>query len=236
MRIYIIRHGNPDYQTDSLAARGYQEADALATYIERLQLTHLYCSPLGRAQETCRPCAEKLGLPVETLFWTRELTGIYYELEGFGRFAPFSAPGEVMYSLSPTPRYEGWQNQKYFDDPRYASRIREMQEGADALLARHGYLREGALYRIERPCEDRIAVFCHQGLATTWLAYLLNIPYQAAWAGFWQACTGITCIMMECRSKRFSVPRMLCMGDTSHIALAGLETIECGLSANVSTD
>ena len=108
MRIFIIRHGDPDYQTDSLTLRGRREAEALAAYIERLQLTHIYCSPLGRAQQTCRPCAEKLGLPVETLSWTRELTGVYYELDGFGRFSPFFTPGEVMYSISPTPRYAGW--------------------------------------------------------------------------------------------------------------------------------
>ena len=234
MRIFIIRHGDPDYQTDSLTPRGRREAEALAAYIERLQLTHIYCSPLGRAQQTCRPCAEKLGLPVETLSWTRELTGVYYELDGFGRLSPFFTPGEVMYSISPTPRYAGWQNQKYFDDPRYYPLVKEMQAGSDALLARHGYVHEGALYKIERPSEDRIAVFCHQGLGTTWISYLLNIPYQAAWAGMWQACTGITCIRMECRSTRFSVPRMLYMGDTTHIELAGLEKTERGLSASMT--
>ena len=139
-----------------------------------------------------------------------------------------------MYSISPTPRYAGWQNQKYFDDPRYYSLVKEMQAGSDALLARHGYVHEGALYKIERPSEDRIAVFCHQGLGTTWISYLLNIPYQAAWAGMWQACTGITCIRMECRSTRFSVPRMLYMGDTTHIELAGLEKTERGLSASMT--
>lgn len=233
MRIFMIRHGDPDYRSDSLTERGKQEAEALAAYIDRLQLTHLYCSPLGRAQETCRPCAERLGLPVETLPWTSELTDVYYEEEGFGRFSPFTAPGELLYAVSPTPRYEGWQEQKYFDDPRYHRQIRDMQQGSDALLARHGYVHDGPIYRIERPNEERIAVFCHQGISTTWMAYLLNIPCQAAWAGMWQACTGVTCFGMECRSDRFAVPRMLYMGDTTHIALAGLERTERGLPRSV---
>ncbi len=233
MRIFIIRHGDPDYQNDSLTARGRQEAEALAAYIGCLQLTHIYCSPLGRAQETCRPSAVRLGLPVNTLTWARELTGIYYEIEGFGRVTPFTVPGEAMYSISPIPRYSGWQKQKYFDDPRLHALIKEMQDGSDVLLAQHGYVHEGSLYRIERPHEDNIAVFCHQGLGTAWLAYLLNIPYQAAWAGMWQACTSVTCISMECRSKSFSVPRMLYMGDTAHIALAGLKKTEHGLSTDI---
>ena len=33
MRIFIIRHGDPDYQTDSLTLRGRREAEALAAYI-----------------------------------------------------------------------------------------------------------------------------------------------------------------------------------------------------------
>lgn len=65
MRIFIIRHGDPDYQTDSLTPRGRREAEALAAYIERLQLTHIYCSPLGRAQQTCRPARRSWGCPLK---------------------------------------------------------------------------------------------------------------------------------------------------------------------------
>ena len=60
MRIFIIRHGDPDYQTDSLTPRGRREAEALAAYIERLQLTHIYCSPLGRA-----PARRSWGCPLK---------------------------------------------------------------------------------------------------------------------------------------------------------------------------
>lgn len=229
MRLYIIRHGNPDYAHDTLTARGEQEAAALADYLPRLGITHVYCSPLGRAKATCASCAERLGLTPEILPWTRELTGVYYEIEGFGRVAPFTVPGEVMYRLCPEPKYQGWSNQPYFDDPRVLPRIREMEDGSDALLKKHGFVREGSVYRIERANEDRVAVFCHQGIGTTWLAYLLHLPYQAAWAGLWQPCTSFSTITMECRSKAFAVPRMLGMGETPHIDLAGLERSEFGI-------
>lgn len=233
MRLYIIRHGNPDYVNDSLTPRGEAETRALAEYLPRLSLTHLYCSPLGRAKATCAPCAARLGLAVTELPWARELTGVYYDLEGFGRVAPFTVPGEVMYHLNPTPRYDGWTASRYFDDPRLAAQVTEMERGSDALLSAHGYLREGAVYRVASFNEDRIAVFCHQGIAATWLSYLLHIPYQAGWAGLWQACTSITEISMECRSAVLAVPRMLRMGATPHLALAQLPDNEFGLARNI---
>lgn len=233
MRLYIIRHGDPDYETDSLTEKGKKEAAALADYLPRLHLTHLYTSPLGRARETCSYTAQKLRLPVTVLPWASELTGVYYQTESFGRAAPFTLPGEVTYSLQPIPRYEGWQNQKYFDHPRFAALISEMETGSDELLKSHGYQREGALYRVINPQEARVAVFCHQGLGTSWLAYLLHIPYQAAWAGLWQACSSITTICLEQRSDQYALPRMLAMGATAHIDLAGLEDNENGLAWKV---
>ncbi|NLC32909.1 MAG: histidine phosphatase family protein [Clostridiales bacterium] len=233
MRLYIIRHGDPDYEKDSLTELGKKEAEALADYLPRLGLTHLYTSPLGRARETSMPSAKKLGLPVSVLPWARELTGVYYDIEGFGRAAPFTLPGEVSYALQPVPRYEGWKDQKYFDDPRFAALIREMEEGSDALLKDHGYERQGALYRVNRPSDDRVAVFCHQGLGTSWLAHLLNFPYQAAWAGLWQACSSITTVSMERRSGQYAIPRMIGMSETPHIDLAELEINERGLAQNI---
>lgn len=106
-----------------------------------------------------------------------------------------------------------------------------MEQGSDALLARHGYVREGARYRVIAPSEDRIAIFCHQGIGTTWLSYLLHLPYQAGWAGMWQACTAISEIILEQRSQRWAVPRLLQMGATPHLVLAGLPGLERGLDS-----
>ncbi len=232
MRLYVIRHGDPDYEHDALTPRGEAEVQALAAYLPRLGITHIYCSPLGRAKATCAPCAQALGLPVQELDWARELTGVYYEVEGFGKAAPFTLPGEVTYGLNPWPRYRGWQEQAYFDHPQLGRLIRQMEEGSDALLKAHGYEREGARYRVIRPNASRVAVFCHHGIGTSWMAYLLRIPYQAAWAGMWQACTSFAEISMECLSERYAVPRLLRMGATPHLDLAGLSQVERGLATS----
>ena len=60
------------------------------------------------------------------------------------------------------------------------------------------------------------------------------MPYQAGWAGLWQACTSVTEITMERRSAGYAVPRMLKMGSTAHLELAGLDSDEFGLAVNVT--
>ncbi|MDD6448847.1 MAG: phosphoglycerate mutase family protein, partial [Lachnospiraceae bacterium] len=55
MRIIFIRHGTPDYTTDSLTLVGKREADALALRTARwTNIDQIFISPLGRAQETAQ--------------------------------------------------------------------------------------------------------------------------------------------------------------------------------------
>ena len=57
VRLYIIRHGDPDYETNkeqggSLTENGRAEAKALASYLKKEGITHAYSSPMGRAKLT----------------------------------------------------------------------------------------------------------------------------------------------------------------------------------------
>ena len=52
MRILIIRHGDPDYQNDSLTEKGWREAELLRDRLTQLPIDAFYCSPLGRAKAT----------------------------------------------------------------------------------------------------------------------------------------------------------------------------------------
>lgn len=57
VRLYIIRHGDPDYDTNrenggSLTENGRAEATALSSFMASENITHAYSSPLGRARLT----------------------------------------------------------------------------------------------------------------------------------------------------------------------------------------
>ena len=48
MRIIIVRHGDPNYELDTLTKTGWREAELAAEYLEKLQIKAFYVSPLGR--------------------------------------------------------------------------------------------------------------------------------------------------------------------------------------------
>ena len=52
MRLLIIRHGDPDYENDTLTEKGWREARLLAERLCKMNIKDFYVSPLGRAQAT----------------------------------------------------------------------------------------------------------------------------------------------------------------------------------------
>ena len=72
MHLIFIRHGDPDYEHDSLTEKGRREAALLAERIAGWKVTDFYVSPYGRAQETIRPALERLGREAQTMDWLHE--------------------------------------------------------------------------------------------------------------------------------------------------------------------
>jgi broad specificity phosphatase PhoE len=73
--VHLLRHGEVDNPHGiiygrlpgyHLSASGRAMADAAADYFAGRAVVALFCSPLERAQETARPVAERLGLPIVT--------------------------------------------------------------------------------------------------------------------------------------------------------------------------
>ena len=72
MLLYIIRHGDPIYEPDSLTEKGKLQAQALARRLAVHGLDRIYASPLIRAQQTARPTCELLHKEPVILPWTSE--------------------------------------------------------------------------------------------------------------------------------------------------------------------
>ena len=75
MKLIIIRHGDPDYEHDSLTQKGVREAQLLSDRISQLDVKAFYCSPLGRAQDTASYTLNKMNRTAETLPWLCEFEG-----------------------------------------------------------------------------------------------------------------------------------------------------------------
>ena len=72
MKLVIIRHGDPDYEKDSLTEVGFKEAELLSERVCKMNVKAFYVSPLGRARATAEPSLKKLRRDAEVLDWLRE--------------------------------------------------------------------------------------------------------------------------------------------------------------------
>ena len=75
MRILIIRHGDPDYEHDSLTEKGLREANLLKKRLCCEKIDAFYCSPLGRARKTAEPTLKAFGKEAVICDWLREFDG-----------------------------------------------------------------------------------------------------------------------------------------------------------------
>ncbi|MFP4144782.1 MAG: histidine phosphatase family protein [Phycisphaeraceae bacterium] len=236
MRLYIIRHGDPDYANDTLTDLGHQEAAALAERLKRVRLDHLYTSPKGRARATARHTAEAIGREVEILDWTAELSHWRIEQDGPGGPTPcvWDVHGHRVRCHGEMPTLDDWHHHPPFDDPKFHREFARLGQKSDAFLAGHGLVRDGGAYRMERPNDDAIAVFCHGGFGLTWLAHLLAIPLPQVYVSFFLPPTSVTTILFDERAHRLAVPRCIGLGDLSHVYAAGLQDarVPVGIKAN----
>ena len=60
MKIYLIRHGDPDYENDTITPQGHKEARALVAYLKNEGIGRIFSSPRGRAQDTAAYTAREL--------------------------------------------------------------------------------------------------------------------------------------------------------------------------------
>jgi broad specificity phosphatase PhoE len=231
MRVYIIRHADPDYENNTITASGHLEAQALARRFVRQGVDLIYSSPFTRAVETMQYTANALGLVPEILEWTAELTEWKIDRK-WGAMYAFDLAGEVIRGAQQLPGHDSWHLTTPLDDPLFREKYSALQEHSDAFLTAHGYQRHGGRYRVLQPNRKKIAVFCHNGFGLTWLAHLLEIPVSLIWSGFWLAPSSVTTILFDERSPEWAVPRCLEVGDTSHLYAEGLPIQSRGLLSN----
>jgi probable phosphoglycerate mutase len=232
MRLYLIRHADPDYPNNTITPYGHKEAEALAARLAKEDLTRLYSSPMGRARDTMRYTADLLPHHVPAIEdWTAEFGGTTTETEEWGRIAIWDLPGEVIRGQAKHPRDNDWQNLPYVAGTPMSELFDATRAASDAFLARHGYEREGGRYRCVAPNRERIAVFCHGGFGLAWLSHLLEIPLPLMWSGFWLPPSSVTTILMEQRTDTWAVPRCVGLGDVSHLYAAGLPVRPRGIHA-----
>lgn len=218
MKILIIRHGDPDYTIDSLTEKGWKEAAYLSERISKLDLSAIYVSPLGRAKDTASLTLQKMNRTATEQEWLKEFPPQIYRPD---------CPDEPRICWDWLP--QDWTTlENHYDKNTWsdtaalqAGHVREEYDRVtrhfDEVLAKHGYVRDGQIYRVEKANNDTIAFFCHFGLECVLISHLLGISPMILWHGFCAAPTSVTTIVSEERRKGQALFRVTSFGDISHL-------------------
>lgn len=232
MILYIIRHGEPDYSTGALTEKGWLQAEAVGKRMAKLGIDKIYASPLLRAQQTAEPACRLLGIEKTTEEWSHEI--------GDERLTSF--PDGEMKSISFVQNTYFRQNgnmdlsftNAYECDGIKQSEMKKavdyIEKNGNEFLERLGYKEENGIYRIIRPNNDRVALFCHAAFARAWVSVLLHIPLHIMWAGFDYDYTGVTVIEFANNDNGITAPKCHHYADHSHLYAEGIESAVNDLS------
>lgn len=120
-------------------------------------------------------------------------------------------------------RYDQWYDTEIMKEGHVKEEYQWVTENFDRLLEKHGYRREGHIYRAERPNNDTIVFFCHFALGCVLLSHLMNVSPMTLWHGTCAAPTSVTTVVTEERREGFASFRMSSFGDISHLYAKGEE-------------
>ncbi len=230
MRILIIRHGDPDYEKDSLTEKGWHEAELLSERMKKEEITAFYVSPLGRAKDTASLTLQKMNRTAVEHEWLREFAPRvnrpdtpYVKKVAWDWLPQDWASDEKFYNLETWPDHPAFESA---DSPGTGQKgVRAEYDWViknfDALLSSHGYVRDGKIYRVEKPNRDTIAFFCHFGLECVLLSRLMNVSPMILWHHMCAAPTSVTTVYTEERRQGKASFRISSFGDISHLYVAG---------------
>lgn len=226
MKLIIVRHGDPDYEHDSLTELGWKEAQALSERMKNVKADECYVSPLGRAKDTASLSLKKMNMEVTELTWLREFAPIVKRPEKTGVAWDWLPQDwtKMPYAFD----FDKWTDYPALEDAKVREEVDWIYSEFDAFLEKHGYKKEGKLFKVLNPNSDVIVFFCHFGLECILLSYLLNLPPFVLWHSTIAAPTSITTVATEERREGIAQFRMQAFGDTSHLYVAGMEPAVSG--------
>ena len=225
MLLYIVRHGDPDYSTDSLTARGIVQAEAVGKRIADSKIDRIFSSPMGRARQTAEPACRMLGLEYSVEEWTREISphvktpfpdGVRKSVTVIQN-THYRANGNINLDYDHSLECAG------FSESTMGEALAYLEENGKDFLERLGYREENGIYRILRPNEEKVALFCHGAFSRAWLSILLHIPVHLMWSDFGYTHTGVTILHFKNNADGFTAPKCLCYSDMSHLYAQGLD-------------
>ena len=184
MKIILIRHGDPNYEKDCLTELGHKQVKVAAQRLLKEGIDEVYCSPLGRARQTAQAFLDASGIDHMTIL--DFMQEIRFGVEGAlydNRWNPWLGAAALV-NEGKDLQSPDWREYPAFKDNLATFDADKIAVESDKWLATLGYVREGAYYRcagVEGDAgsdggehEKTIAIFCHGGSSSAFMARVLN--------------------------------------------------------------
>jgi probable phosphoglycerate mutase len=234
MLIYLVRHGIPDYATDSLKPEGVLQAEAVGKRLAETGIDEIYSSPLGRAKQTAEPTARRLNLEIKVEDWmseslcSRNFCGI--NEEGKPVTWAFWQRSKLLGKNECYDDRDSFSHGYYYRNDEAKKGAESLEKSSDEFLKKLGFLRtgEGNGYKVTEKNSKKIAIFAHQGFGLHWLAHLTKTPYHVFTATFEISHTGVTIIHFNEKTE-ITYPQILTVSDLSHIYTENLPRLYNGM-------
>lgn len=223
MLFFYIRHGDPIYNPDSLTPLGEYQAEAVKNRLGQFGLDKIYASSSNRAIQTATPTAKMLKKDIEILDWCNEAHA-WNELtvkneQGNDTWLYCHTKSRIDF-VSEEMRALGkkWYEHPSYTKESYRTGTLRIKEETEKLLAAHGYRHDDKrnLYIGEKPSDERVALFAHEGFGLMFLSCLLDIPYPEFCTHFTMQHTGITVIEFPNVAGEI-IPTVLQLSNDSHL-------------------
>ncbi|WP_026511142.1 histidine phosphatase family protein [Butyrivibrio sp. LC3010] len=240
MRLLFIRHGDPDYENDTLTEKGIRETECLAEYIKEIHIDEIYQSPLGRAKKTLEVALPKTDLTINTLEWLQEFPAQFNPNLSLDASAAYKTElqkdsesglfkSRILWDILPSyytahPELfdrNGWKNSELVKNSNMVEVYENVKRDFLQFLSEHGYDKDGDAFNVEKGNGQTIAFFCHFGITSVLMSILWNISPFIPLQFMAMAPTSITEIVTEEREKGIAIFRALRIGDISHLNMAG---------------
>lgn len=215
MKLIIVRHGDPDYEIDSLTEKGWREAELLSDRLSKMDIDYMYCSPLGRAKDTAKATLKRMNREAVELTWLHEFEGKVRK-----GLKITSAWDRLPKEWSTNADYydrEKWRQTKLMKTMNVNSEYDKVCSGIDELLKKHGYEHEGGYYRVTNSNHDTVVLFCHFAVECVILSHIFSCSPMVLWHNFVALPTSVTTLITEEREKGIAVFRCQQFGDISHL-------------------
>ena len=211
MLLYVIRHGDPIYDPDSLTEKGKRQAEAVGKRLALHGIDRIYASTNIRAQQTAQPTCELTGKQMEIHDWMSENNAardfMLKDPERDGRWCWSFGMDATRYRTEETLALgDKWYEAFPFNLCNAKEGFERIGRESDAFLEKLGYKHEGLKYRVLNHTDERVAVFCHYGFGMTWLAHLLNISPVLFWSSFDINHTGVTVLNFPKGEDGYTIP------------------------------